>query len=137
LTRTFIREHHRCRMPLSDCRILIVEDDEEISRALGLLLAHLNAKVRVAKGVDEAIRALAWDPRCLLLDLMLPDGDGTLVLREVRERGLTARVAVTTGSDDEGRLAPVRRLGADRIFAKPVEWATMLEWIKGACLARA
>ena len=122
-------------MPLSDCRILIVEDNEEIARALGLLLAHLNAKVRVARGVSDAIQALSWDPRCVLLDLRLPDGDGAIVLRELKQRGSSARVAVTTGSDDEARLAPIRRLGADAIFAKPVEWTTMLDWIKGACLS--
>jgi response regulator of citrate/malate metabolism len=76
--------------------------------------------VSEAATVLEALQALALAPSWILLDLMLPDGNGTCVLHRVKEQRLSSRVCVITGcSADLWREA--KRAGADHIFIKPME----------------
>ncbi|MCA1686598.1 MAG: response regulator, partial [Planctomycetia bacterium] len=63
------------------------------------------------------------EPCCLVLDLSLPDGDGELVLRRLRDRGLRSRVVVATGVVDGKRLESVAALGLDALLTKPIHLA--------------
>ena len=103
-------------------RILIVDDDRASRDSLRRLFAHRGWVVNVASCVTEAMAKLDPPPLCVLLDLMLPDGDGKEVLRKVRGEGLPTRVIVSTGSDDPVRLALVRGLDADAMFRKPIDF---------------
>jgi CheY-like chemotaxis protein len=71
--------------------------------------------VTAAATLAEAMERLADEPDAVLLDLMLPDGSGAQVLRHIREHGLSARVAVTTGTSDEHMLREVKGLKPDAI----------------------
>ena len=103
-------------------RILIVDDDKASSDTLRRLFAHKGWVVTVATCVTEALTKLDPPPLCVLLDLMLPDGDGEEVLRKVRDEGLPTRVVVSTGTDDPVRLALAKGLDADAIFPKPIDF---------------
>ena len=72
--------------------------------------------------VAEAPAKLDPPPLCVLLDLMLPDGEGEEVLRKVRHEGLPTKVVVHTGADDPVRLALVKGMDADAIFPKPIDF---------------
>jgi DNA-binding response OmpR family regulator len=100
--------------------LLLVEDHETTRRTLAKLLSRRGWDVQSASTVGEGLALLDAEPECIVLDLMLPDGEGELVLRRVREAGLRTRVAVTTGEGDEARLEAVRRLGADALLRKPI-----------------
>src|SRR4051812_47110870 len=63
--------------------VLIVEDDRAARTAIARLLKRLDFAVSEAATVAEAIEALAHPPTWILLDLMLPDGCGINVLRQV------------------------------------------------------
>jgi two-component system response regulator QseB len=63
----------------------------------------------------------------VVLDLMLPDGDGADVLRKIREEGFKTRVCVTTGVSTPGWLSRVSALGADCILQKPIDLSELLE----------
>jgi DNA-binding response OmpR family regulator len=63
----------------------------------------------------------------MVLDLMLPDGDGADVLRIVRAKGLSIRVAVATGVNDVARLKLVAELNPDIVLIKPVNLQELLE----------
>jgi two-component system OmpR family response regulator len=82
--------------------------------------------VRSASTLAEARVLLADDPSVLILDLMLPDGDGTVLLREIRDNGRPIQVIVTTGSSDSVKLAVVSQLRADAILQKPVDLERLL-----------
>ena len=101
--------------------LLIVEDHDLSRRALAKLLERLGWEVRAAASIAEGLELLDQEPDCLVLDLMLPDGDGESVLRAVRERHLRTRVVVATGTGDEGRLDAVRGLRPDAILRKPLK----------------
>ena len=103
-------------------RIPIVDDDKASRDTLRRLFAHEGWVVTVASCVTEALAKLDPPPLCVLLDLMLPDGDGEEVLRKVRDEGLPTRVVVHTGTDDPVRLALVKGMDADAIFPKPIDF---------------
>ena len=66
--------------------ILIVEDNAVTRRALQALFKSRGWAVSVAETVAEGLAQLDPPPDVIVLDLMLPDGDGEEVLREVRSR---------------------------------------------------
>jgi DNA-binding NarL/FixJ family response regulator len=77
--------------------------------------------------VAEALPLLASQPDFVVLDLMLPDGDGTAILAAIRDADLPIRVAVTTGSSDRQRLDRVLRLRPDLLLTKPVNLSELLD----------
>lgn len=100
--------------------LLIVEDHEPTRRTLSRLLELRGYEVHAASTIAEGLELLRLAPDCVILDLMLPDGDGEMILRSVRRSGLRTKVAVATGTGDEGRLASLRELGPDALLRKPI-----------------
>jgi DNA-binding response OmpR family regulator len=103
-------------------RMLVVEDDRTTCDLLRAIFAHLGWQVLVASTVADALRLLDPPPDLLVLDLTLPDGDGTDILRHVRTAHLPTRVAVTTGLDP-AFLPAVTSLRPDALLQKPIEVA--------------
>lgn len=110
-------------------RLLLVDDDRGTSAALARLLSWNGFEVEVAPTAAEAFAALARSrPDIVLTDLMLPDDDGREVIR--RARGLNPRphCLMLTGWPIAGE-ADV--LGIDHVFAKPLEFSTLLSYLAG------
>jgi len=99
--------------------LLVVEDDRTTSSALLAIFHRRGWEVLAAGSLAEAMPLLASSPDYLILDLMLPDGDGMLVLERIRADSLSIRVVVTTGSSDQ-RLDAIARLRPDAFLRKPV-----------------
>ena len=72
-----------------------------------------------ASTVAGAMAGLASRPSWILLDLMLPDGCGSDVLRKVRAERLDIKVCVVTGCGP-ALLDEVRTLGAEEVLTKPL-----------------
>jgi DNA-binding response OmpR family regulator len=83
----------------------------------------------VAATLAETWPLLDREPDVLVLDLMLPDGDGVEVLRKVRREQIRVRVVVTTGSEDSTRLECVRTLGPDLFLTKPINLQELLNGV--------
>ena len=84
----------------------------------------------MAKTLADANAYLdAHTPDTILLDLMLPDGEGSTVLRRVRDGGLPVKVTVTTASSDPDRLDQVRALRPDSLLKKPLDIFELLKVI--------
>jgi DNA-binding response OmpR family regulator len=98
----------------------VVEDDRAARRAIKFILKTSGFSVTEAGTVAEAMGALAQRPDWVLLDLMLPDGCGTDVLRKLRAEGPPSRVCVITGCGPQ-KLEEVRVLGPDLILKKPLD----------------
>jgi CheY-like chemotaxis protein len=106
--------------------LLLVEDDDSTLSALRKLFTRLGWDVRSAMTVSEALAMLVLEPEMIVLDLMLPDGDGLAVLRKVRSEGSSARVVVATGVEDRRRLEEVRRHLPDALLRKPMEFDDLI-----------
>ena len=113
-------------------RVMVVEDDPSTTHALGLLLRHHGYEVALAATVKDAMGLLPTQPDCILLDLMLPDGDGMRVLEAVREKGMRSRVVVITGVGDTDHLARVHLLKPSAMLKKPVDFSQILEELPDA-----
>lgn len=115
--------------------VLIVEDDANLRLALEDNLRDEGYAVQVAATVKAAREALsAGAPDVVVLDLMLPDGDGYAVCRELRARGLPTRVLMLTARTLEDDLVKGFEAGADDYLAKPYRLRELLARV--AALAR-
>ena len=109
----------------------MVEDQEVIQDLLLTVFGHEGFDAHCAGTVAEALAALVNCPDFVVLDLHLPDGRGTQVLREIRERNIPAKVAVTTGTIDASLIGAADRLRPDRFFQKPYRAMDLVTWIRG------
>jgi DNA-binding NarL/FixJ family response regulator len=98
-------------------RMMIVEDHSAFAQALDLVLGE-GTEVVLARTLEEG-RALIRDSGpfdVVVLDLALPDGVGTDLLPEIRERHPRTRVAVLSARDDIHEVAS--KAGADATIPK-------------------
>lgn len=107
-----------------------MEDDRSTSRALLSILGRRGWSVLLATTIEAALAQLDPAPDWVILDLMLPDGDGACVLDAVRAAALPTRVAITTGVGDPRRLADLARRGADYVMRKPINLGELLRHLE-------
>lgn len=113
----------RTGKPPSETVILIVEDDADQLALADLRVSAADYQVRTAMSVEDLMRSLIRDgaPDLLLLDVMLPDGNGFDVLAKLRRHPDFAAlpiVMLTVVSDSE-LVAKGLALGADGYVTKP------------------
>ena len=111
-------------------RVLVVEDDLDSYQALSKILKHVGYETLSASTLAAGRELVAGDPRFVILDLMLPDGNGKELLRHVREHQLPAKVVVLTGASDARLLDEVRALRPDALFTKPLNVPKLLAWLR-------
>jgi DNA-binding response OmpR family regulator len=106
-------------------RLLIVEDDASTRSALQQIYSRRGWTVDTAGTLAEAFDFLKLGPQFVILDLMLPDGEGSTLLRAIRDAGMPTRVAVTTGSNDVELIGAVMLLKPDFVLSKPIRLAEL------------
>lgn len=111
---------------------LIVEDDASTREFLAKALEKKGIGTVQASSVGEALVALEQEPHptSMVLDLMLPDANGVVVLRRIRRNETPIRVAVVTGMADPQGFFEAIKLTPDKIFKKPLKLAELFEWLQ-------
>ncbi len=99
--------------------VLVIEDDQRIREVIATALTASGHAVRTeSRGADALAAVVAWSPDVVVLDLGLPDLDGTVVLRMLR--GVSSvPVIVATARDDDAEIVRVLDAGADDYVVKP------------------
>jgi two-component system response regulator RegX3 len=116
--------------------ILLVEDEEAISEPLARALEREGFEPTVRSTAAEALESVRTSaPDLVLLDLMLPDGDGRDVLREIRSASSVPVIVLTARGDEIDRVLGLE-LGADDYVTKPFSAAELVARIR-AVLRRA
>jgi two-component system, OmpR family, response regulator RegX3 len=116
--------------------ILLIEDEEAISEPLAAALRREGFAPLVASTVAEGLELFtSRAPDLVLLDVMLPDGDGRDVLRRIRETSRTPVVMLTARGEEMDRVLGLE-LGADDYVTKPFSAAELAARIR-AVLRRA
>lgn len=101
-------------------RVLLVEDDAGIARVVRNGLAHHGMQVDWLRGAGEVAERLAGDGyAALILDLMLPDGDGYSLCRELKQRRVSTPVCMLTARDALDDKLEGFDAGADDYLTKP------------------
>jgi two-component system, OmpR family, KDP operon response regulator KdpE len=100
-------------------RVLVVDDEPQILRALRIILRDAGFEVLQAGTVQEALDAAALrPPAAAIVDLVLPDGDGIDVTRSLREWS-TMPILVLSAVGEEDEKVRALDAGADDYVTKP------------------
>lgn len=117
--------------------ILVVEDEARLAAALAAGLGAEGYEVEVAGTAAAALaRVSARTVRALVLDLGLPDADGTTVIAAIRAAGRDVPILVLTARDALTARVGALDAGADDYLIKPFEFAELLARLR-AVLRRA
>lgn len=111
--------------------LLIVEDDPQIVRAIVPAFVVNGYDVKVVANGSDAIDLLDsqnWD--ALIIDLGLPDMDGTTVIAHLRSLATTPIIAISARSSD-GEVEAVRSAGADGFLHKPFRTPQLVDCVGG------
>jgi len=114
-------------------KILIIDDDLETLRLIGMMLQKQGYQVVSAKNGNEGLAfALSERPDMVVLDIMMPDTDGYEVAKRLRDNPQTAPIPIlmfTAKSQLEHKVAGYEA-GADDYLTKPVHPAELIARIK-------
>jgi two-component system KDP operon response regulator KdpE len=117
-------------------RLLIVDDEPQIVRALTPALAAAGFTVTAAENGEAALGQLAGEPsEVVILDLGLPDMDGKEVIQRIREWS-DAPIIVLSARDLESEKIAALDLGADDFVNKPVGVGELLARIRAVMRGR-
>jgi DNA-binding response OmpR family regulator len=107
-------------------RVLVVEDDVTIQGLIAEALSDEGLQVRTAVAAREAAAvAASHSPDLVVLDWMLPDGDGRDAARGIRRHCPDVRILVVTA---DGRAAEkAAEIGAHGCLAKPFDLAALID----------
>jgi DNA-binding response OmpR family regulator len=100
--------------------VLLVEDDENLGQGLAMLLKRENYLVLHAKSLAEAYRLSGEPHDIVVLDWMLPDGQGIDYLRHAKSIALRPVIMLTARADVTDKVLGLE-LGADDYLTKPFE----------------
>jgi two-component system, OmpR family, KDP operon response regulator KdpE len=115
-----------------NARILVVDDEPQIVRALQMKLRSEGYEVDTAGTAAEALAAAAArPPEAIVLDLLLPDGRGTDVARRLREWS-NAPILVLSAVGDEAEKIAALDAGADDYVTKPFSVDELLARLRAA-----
>ena len=99
--------------------VLLVEDEPSIAEPLAEAIAREGFETKVAGTVAESLALAAQiEPDLVLLDVMLPDGSGFDVCRELRQRSQVPIIMLTARGEEADRVIGLE-LGADDYVVKP------------------
>jgi two-component system OmpR family response regulator len=114
-----------------EARLLVVDDEEMIRELLSGSLRFAGFEVMTAASGAEALRAAAASrPDLVLLDVMMPGGDGFDVVRRMRSSGPDVPVIFLTARDGVRERVAGLALGGDDYVAKPFSLDEVLERIR-------
>jgi two-component system KDP operon response regulator KdpE len=117
---------------MNKAEILIIDDEEQIRRMLGITLRTNNYNVTEAENGNEGlIKASNHPPDLILLDLGLPDKDGMTVLHELRQWH-TGPIIILSVQNNEEVIIKALDKGANDYLSKPFRTGELLARIRSA-----
>lgn len=114
-------------------RILCVDDDPEFLTSLQLRLGEYQLEVEKAfHGMEGIVESISKQPDLILMDLAMPNGDGTYLIQCVKKNSATTNipVIVLTGMRDRMLKKKLLCLGASRFLNKPIHFESLLRHLR-------
>lgn len=112
-------------------RLLLCEDEKELSNALAKILKHYNYSVDVVYDGEEALEYIENDNYdAIILDIMMPKIDGITVLKNIRQKQNSTPVIMLTAKSSVDDKVEGLDLGANDYLTKPFETKELLARIR-------
>jgi DNA-binding NtrC family response regulator len=122
----------------SPSTILVVDDEKNIRRTLGMILEGEGYAVSEAESAEQALEVLQSEPIDLgIFDIRLPGMDGLALLSKARELWRDLPVVMISGHADTSDVVDAVKRGATDFFSKPVDRERVLVSVKNALSRRA
>ena len=111
--------------------VYLVDDDDAVREAIGLLLRTVGLQVRSFASPDAFLASLATlAPGCLILDIRMPVMSGLKLQQALRERGVTWPTVIISGHGDIEACRRAFRNGAIDFLSKPVDEEDLIDAIR-------
>lgn len=111
-------------------KVLIVDDDEDILGSIDLAMRAEGAQTQTVTDGNAAISALAADgPDAVVLDMMLPQRSGFLVLEQIKRAPAPPPVVMVTANHGKRHMAYAESLGVDAYLTKPVPLQRLVDTV--------
>lgn len=108
-------------------KILIIEDEIDLSSSIAAYIESNGMICEKAENISVAIQKInLYDYDCILLDLMLPDGNGVRILETLKKQGKTDGVIIISAKDSIDSRIQGLNLGADDYLTKPFHLSELL-----------
>jgi len=108
-------------------KILIIEDEKEIATSIKTYFKANGIHSEMAGNYKDALDKISvYEYDCILLDLMLPDGDGFDILRALKETNKTDGVIIISAKETLDTRIEGFNLGADDYLTKPFHLSELL-----------
>lgn len=112
-------------------KVLVIEDDRQISKTVQEFLEQENFLVETASTYHEGLdKAMNYPYDCILLDIMLPGGSGLDILKNMKEGMVSQPVLILSAKDSVDDKVAGLEIGADDYLAKPFHLAELLARVK-------
>jgi FixJ family two-component response regulator len=113
--------------------VAVVEDEESVRKAIGRLLLSAGFNVETYCCAADFLQSLHRQrPRCLVLDLRMPNMSGFEIQQALSQSGNVVPVVIITGDDSPGSRERALVQGARAYLRKPVDEAMLLDAIDSA-----
>lgn len=109
---------------MSNIKVMIVEDDKSLMSLYDLALPDGKFdKKLIGNGTDALATYLSWKPDVIILDIMLPDRSGYMVLEEIREKweDKATKVVISSCLDYKTSISDCKKLGIQGYIVKPFD----------------
>lgn len=112
-------------------KILVIEDEQELSEIISASLQKEKFIVETAFDYLSGLKKIStYDYDCILLDIMLPDGNGLELLRELKQLNRSESVLIISAKDSLDDKVTGLDLGADDYLTKPFHLAELNARVK-------
>jgi two-component system KDP operon response regulator KdpE len=119
-------------MSAASLKVLVVDDEPPIRKLLRMGLSTQGYEILDAPSGRVALELLAQKPDLVILDLGLPDLEGLVLLRQIRERNESVPIVVLSSRGEEAAKVQALDLGADDYVTKPFGMDELLARIRTA-----
>jgi two-component system KDP operon response regulator KdpE len=116
---------------MTGARILAIDDETQIRRALRRTLESQGYEVRTVSNGQDGFYTLGWHPDVVLLDLMLPDGDGLDLAQRIRTQSRVPIIVLSVRGEDDLKVRALDA-GCDDYITKPFSADELLARIRVA-----
>lgn len=107
-------------------KILIIEDEQELAQSIAEYLSEENYLCEFAVTFNQALdKITTYHYDCILLDIMLPDGNGIKILEELNKQGKQDGVIIISAKDSLDDKIKGLQIGADDYLTKPFHLAEL------------